>query len=276
MYKSKILKNLLNSDETLIMPDAYDPISAKLIQNAEFKAIQCSGYSFSVAAGYPNEICVTLNENIEMTRKIVESVDIPVMADGEDGYGGPEDVINTVNKFVQAGVAGINLEDQIPDGKENVSIVDEELMKLKIIAARETVDEIPDFIINARTDALKSNNDREIALEMAIDRANQYLETGADLAFITYVETLDEVKTIHRKVKGPISIAAGLPYNIKNFSINDLKNLGVERVSLPSLLILSSLGALRQSLNYINEDNMFKSVNDSYYQVNDLNSLLKK
>ena len=79
MNKSRILKNLLNSNETLIMPDAYDPISAKLIEKEQFKAIQCSGYSFSIAAGYPKENDITLSENIKWTRKIVESVDIPVM-----------------------------------------------------------------------------------------------------------------------------------------------------------------------------------------------------
>ncbi len=84
------------------MPDAYDPISAKLIENARFKAIQCSGYSFSIAAGYKREIDVSLDENIDRTRRIVESVDVPVMADAEDGYGGPEDVINTVERFIQS------------------------------------------------------------------------------------------------------------------------------------------------------------------------------
>jgi 2-methylisocitrate lyase-like PEP mutase family enzyme len=160
MNKSGILKNLINSRETLIMPDAYDLISAKLIEYSQFKALQCSGYSFSIAAGYSREIELTLSDNIEMTRRIVESVDIPVMADGEDGYGGPEEVINTLNKFVQAGVAGINIEDQILDGKAKASVVNEELMSNKLLVAKETVEEIPDFIINARTDALKSVDDR--------------------------------------------------------------------------------------------------------------------
>ena len=63
------------------------------------QAIQCSGYSFSIASGYPIENDVTLSENLEWTRKIVESVDIPVMADGEDGYGGPEKVIDTIKNL---------------------------------------------------------------------------------------------------------------------------------------------------------------------------------
>lgn len=279
MNQSQVLKKLLNSPETLIMPDAYDPISAKLIENAGFSAIQCSGHSFSIAAGYEKEIDISLPENLAATRKIVESVDIPVIADAEDGYGGPEDVIETVERFMNVGVAGLNLEDQIPYGKNKVSIVDGDLMDQKIIVARETaeVEGNPDFIINARTDALKSIEDRSEGLELAIHRANQYLEAGADLAFIVYVETLDEVEKITREVEGPVSIAAGLPYNIKNFSIADLKRLGVARVSLPTLLIFSSLGALRKSLKFIKEDRMTQSLeNEFLYPVEDLSSLLKK
>ena len=275
--KSKILKELLNSGETLIVPDAYDSISAKLIENAGFKAVQCSGYSFSISAGYRQEIEVTLDENIELTRRIAESVDIPVMADAEDGYGGPEVVIDTVERYIEAGVAGLNIEDQIPDGKSKLSIIDADLMVQKIMVARETAEikDCPDFIINGRTDALKSTDDRSEGLEIAIDRANQYLEAGADLAFVTYAATLDEVKQITKEVKGPVSIAAGQRYNIDNFTINDLRKLGVARVSLPTLLILSSLQAINNSLKYLNEDNLVEmSEKKLLYPVSDLNNIL--
>lgn len=279
MKKSKILKKLLNSDETLIMPDAYDPISAKLIENAGFKAVQCSGHSFSIAAGYKREIDVSLDENIEWTRRIVESVDVPVMADAEDGYGGPEEVLETVERFIEIGVAGLNLEDQIPDGKSTVSVVDKDLMMQKIVVAREIADlkNNPDFIINGRTDALRSTENRKEGLQIVIDRANQYLEAGADLAFITYVETREEVEIIVREVEGPVSIAAGLPYNLKNFSINDLRRCGVTRVSLPTLLIHSSLGAIKNSLDSIKKDYLLNMTdNGTLYPVKDLNELLDR
>lgn len=275
--KSKKLKELLNSGETLVVPDAYDPISAKLIENAGFKAVQCSGYSFSISAGYRREIDVTLDENIKLTRRIVESVDVPVMADAEDGFGGPEVVIDTVERYIGAGVAGINIEDQIPDGKSKLSIVDADLMVQKIMVARETaeIEGNHDFIINGRTDALKSNDNRSKGLEIAIGRANQYLEAGADLAFVTYAATLDEVKQITKEVKGPVSIAASQPYNINNFTINDLRKLGVARVSLPTLLIYSSLQAINNSLRYLKEDNL-ANVFDCLYKPEELMKLLNK
>lgn len=275
--KSKKLKELLNSGETLIVPDAYDPISAKLIENAGFKAVQCSGYSFSISAGYRREIDVTLDENIELTRRIVEAVDVPVMADAEDGYGGPEDVIDTVERFIDVGVAGLNMEDQIPGSGSRTSIVDADLMAQKIMVARETaeIEGYHDFIINGRTDALKSTDDRSKGLELAIDRANQYLEAGADLAFITYAATLDEVKQIMNEVKGPVSIAAGQHYNIKNFTIDNLRKLGVTRVSLPTLLIFSSLQAINNSLQYLKGDNLLDAL-ERLYEPKKLVKLLNK
>lgn len=279
MNKSRILKELIDSDDILVMPDAYNPISAKLIENAGFKAVQCSGYSFAIAAGYEKEIDVTLDDNLQWTKRIVESVNVPVMADAEDGYGGLEQVLDTVERFIEIGVAGLNLEDLIPDGKSTVSVVDEDLMMQKIMVAREIaeVKNNPDLVINGRTDALRSTEDRNEGLDIAIGRANQYLEAGADLAFITYVETLDEVKKITREVKGPVSIAAGQFYNLKNFSIEDLKKAKVARVSLPILMIFASLDAMQESLNYIKKDQI-PELHDKgmLYPIQGLDSILKK
>jgi 2-methylisocitrate lyase-like PEP mutase family enzyme len=275
--KTKILKNLLNSAETLVMPDAYDPISAKLIENAGFKAVQCSGYSFSIAAGYNNEIDVTLDENLKWTRRIVESVGVPVMADAEDCYGGPEAVMETVQKFIQTGAAGLNIEDQIPNRNNSVSVVDADLMAKKIRVAKETAEAEakPDFIINGRTDALRSTEDRYEGLEIAIDRANQYIEAGADLTFIAYVATLDEVEKIKKEVKGPVSIAAGQPYNINEFTIDDLRVCRVERVSLPTLLIFTSLYGINLALEYLKKDNLIDLFEeDLIYPADSLTKLL--
>jgi 2-methylisocitrate lyase-like PEP mutase family enzyme len=205
-------------------------------------------------------------------------VNIPVMADAEDGYGGPEEIIGTVDKFIDIGVAGLNIEDQIPDGKSKLSIVDVDLMVQKIMVARETaeMEDNHDFIINGRTDALRSTKNRNEGLEIAIDRANQYLEAGADITFITYVEKLDEVKQVVKGVKGPVSIAAGMPYNIMNFSIDDLKKCGVARISLPTLLIYSSLQGIKNSLKCLKNDNLSNFTEKGYlYSTNELMELLK-
>ncbi|AUB60690.1 2,3-dimethylmalate lyase [Methanobacterium subterraneum] len=277
MNKSKLLRDLILDKETLIMPNAYDPISARMIEKAGFKAVQCSGYSFSIQAAYPRESNITLDDNLKWTRRIVEAVDVPVMADAEDGYGDIKTIPETVEKFMKVGVAGLNLEDQILGKPGPLEIVDEEVMVQKITLAREAaeVKGNSDLVINGRTDALKSTPDREEALNIAIERANAYLDAGATLAFIVYTATMEEVLTITREVKGPVTIAAGMPYNLHNFSISDLKKCGVARISLPSLLIYSSLKSMQKALKHVKMDEMEKLMdNDDLYSVEDLNKLL--
>lgn len=277
MNNSELLRDLILDKETLIMPNAYDPISARMIENAGFKAVQCSGYSFSIQAAYPRESVVTLEDNLEWTRWIVEAVDVPVMADAEDGYGDVKTIPETVEKFMELGVAGLNLEDQILGKPGPLEIIDQELMVQKITLAREAaeVEGNPDLVINGRTDALNSTPDREGALNVAIERANAYLDAGATMAFVVYAATLEEVQTITREVKGPVTIAAGMPYNLQNFSIDDLKECGVARVSLPSLLIYSSLKGMQSALDHVKMDEMEKfRDNGGLYSVEDLNNLL--
>lgn len=276
--KSKELRSLIFSGKTLIVPDAYDPISARLIEKSGFKAVQCSGYSFSIVEVRKKEIDISRQENVQITSKIVNAVNIPVMADAEDGYGNNEVVADTVDMFLEVGVAGLNIEDQNLSTGKSISIINEELMVEKIFNAREAAErrENKDFIINGRTDALKSTEDREKALNIAVERANLYLKCGADITFAAYVENLEEVETLKKEVKGPISIAAGMPYNINNFSIGDLERIGVARVSLPTLLIYSSLKSMDRSLNLIKNDDIMGMDDSLLYGVDGLKQILKK
>ncbi len=174
------------------MPDAYDGLSARLIETAGFKAVQCSGYSMALASLASREESLGLARNLEITRHIVQTVGIPVMADGEDGFGPPSSVHATVSSFLDAGVAGINIEDQVLPPGETRTVVEPQLMVEKIRAAREAAKQMnaADLVINGRTDVLAASEDRVRGVAEAIDRGNQYLEAGADLIFITSVATL--------------------------------------------------------------------------------------
>ncbi|TAL71322.1 MAG: isocitrate lyase/PEP mutase family protein [Bacteroidetes bacterium] len=251
MRNSKILKDLIDSKETLIMPDAYDPISARIIEYLGFKAVQCSGYSFSIAACKKDEIDIDFKDNLSITSKIVDAVSIPVMADGEDGFGGLDQISDTIKNYIEIGASGINIEDQVLDKKTTKKIIDSSLMeeKIKIAKSAAKLYENPELIINGRTDALNAFEIRQEGIKEAIKRANLYLEAGSDLVFITNVKTLDEAKLLVKEINGPLSIAAGLVYNIKNFSINDLKEIGIARVSLPTIAITAIIKSLLDSIN---------------------------
>ena len=250
MNKSSLLRELITSPETLVMPDAYDPLGARLIESIDFKAVQCSGYSFALAACCSSEVALGLERNLAITKAIVEAVDVPVMADGEDGFGDPSTVAETVRAFIGAGVAGINLEDQVLGEPSPKRVVDRGLMVEKIRAARQAAQQegIPDLVINGRTDALAVASNRGEGLEEAIARANLYLEAGADLAFVTGVVAISEVRTLVDGIHGPVSIAAGLPNNINSLSLAELKACGVARVSLPVIVIFSAIRAINRML----------------------------
>lgn len=276
MDKDKLLKQLLNSGNTLIMPDAYDPISAKIIEYAGFSAVQCSGYSYSISKGYKSEADIDLMTNLSITSEIVNSVNIPVMADGEDGYGEGLELINTIKEFINIGVSGINIEDQNHEfGGSPLKIIDKDSMLNKIKNTIKTKYDLGRnaFIINARTDALKSSANRKEAQKLAIERANSYLEAGADICFIAYAKTLDEIKLFSKEINGPISIAAGLSYNIQEFSITDCIDLGIARVSLPAVMIFNSVGYMLKNLIDIKDTGNFNGMIQDNCLLSDENLL---
>jgi 2-methylisocitrate lyase-like PEP mutase family enzyme len=264
MNNRQVLRALLKSEHPLVMPDAYDGLSARLIQMAGFKAVQCSGFSIGLASRAAPEQSVDLDKNLNTTRDIVRAVTIPVMADGEDGYGPPENVYKTVAAFVDAGVSGINIEDQILPPRKERDVVDSVLMVEKIRAAREAARnrQAADIVINARTDALAACRDRVKGIEEAIMRGKSYLQAGADLIFVTAVSTPEEAKRIVDGIQGPVSIAAGMPYNMTTLTIGQLRACGVARVSLPAIAVFSAIQAIKHALSAIRDSDTFEGIMD--------------
>jgi 2-methylisocitrate lyase-like PEP mutase family enzyme len=171
-------------------------------------------------------------------------------------------VYDTVGAFLDVGVSGINLEDQILPPSKDKGVIDPALMVEKIQAAREAAKnkQAEDMVINARTDALAVSTDRHKGIDEAIIRGMKYLQAGADLVFVTTVATPDEAKQIVDGIGGPVSIAAGMPYNIKTLTIGQLRACGVARVSLPAILVFSALRAIKQTLSIIHDNDTFTEI----------------
>ena len=260
MSQAAALKTLLCSGETLVMPDAYDPLSARLIERLGFAAVQCSGFSMALAACWPSEADFSREQNLAVTRAICETVAVPVMADAEDGFGGVGEIPETVRLYAAAGVAGMNIEDQVLRESGPRRVLPREVAREKVAAARAAALAcgVPDLVINARTDALAV--DPATGLDEAIVRGNLYLAAGADLVFVVGVNTLEQVQALVAGLQGPLSIAAGLPSNLTAFSVADLRAAGVARVSLPSLMIFSALQAMRRSLESVRDTDGFAEI----------------
>jgi 2-methylisocitrate lyase-like PEP mutase family enzyme len=260
--KSRRLRELIQAKDTLVMPDAFDPVSARIIERLGFQAVQCSGVSMAVAALLPTEAELGMEANLNLSRAIVNAVGVPVMADGEDGFGGPEVIADTIHAYLEAGLAGINLEDQVLGQPGPKRVVPREVMMEKLTTARKIAKQSnnADLVINGRTDALAVASDRQAGLKEAAERANAYLAAGADLAFVTAVATMEEVRRLVREVQGPVSIAAGMPYNIRTMSVKALKDAGVARVSLPAVAILSVVRAMTDTWRSIRDTEDFADI----------------
>lgn len=279
MSAATTLRGLLTTGATLVMPDAYDPLSARIIEQLGFAAVQCSGFSMA-ASHLCAEAALGFERNLAATAAIVQAVAIPVMADGEDGFGDASTVGDAIRAYVEAGVAGINLEDQVlgAPGRKQIIPLDQAVAKLQ--AARETAAGagVPDLVINGRTDALPAGDTPAAGLAEAIVRANAYLQAGADLAFIVGVDDLAQVHTLVREISGPISIAAGMPNNLGQFSVAQLRDAGVARVSLPSLLLFSAIQAMTRSLQSVQRSDGFAEIigEDLVCGMGDLMQLLAR
>ncbi|MDB4895530.1 MAG: Carboxyvinyl-carboxyphosphonate phosphorylmutase [Firmicutes bacterium] len=230
MRKTERLKALIRDKELLIMPRVHDALSAMMAERAGAKAVQVSG--FGVAAtllGMPDVGLLTLTEMALVTRHLCAAVSIPVMADGDTGFGNAINVYRTVQEMEHAGAAGINLEDQVFPKKcghmEGKAVVSKEEMTGKIRAAVDARRD-PDFIINARTDAIAV-----YGIDEAIRRGNAYAEAGADLIFVEAPENAEQIRRICREVKAPVSINFAEGGKTPLLTLEELRSLGVARLS---------------------------------------------
>jgi 2-methylisocitrate lyase-like PEP mutase family enzyme len=196
---------------------------------------------------------MSLFENVEAVRHIASAVSIPVMADADTGYGNAVTVFHTVRYFEDAGIVGINIEDQVAPKRcghfEGTEVISELEMARKIEAAAKGKRE-PNFIINARTDALAIEG-----IERAIQRAKTYVSAGADMIYPERVRNEDDVCRFVEEVAAPININMGFGIRSRPttplISIQRLEQLGVARVSLPRMLPAAAIRGMEMALGVL-------------------------
>ncbi|GGF50880.1 carboxyvinyl-carboxyphosphonate phosphorylmutase [Aliidongia dinghuensis] len=252
MSKCRILHDLIQERAALPVPGVYDAFSALMVEQAGFKACQVSGFGVAAAAlGLPDIGILSMRDQINAVQSVANAVTIPVMADGDTGFGNALNTFHTVRLMEAAGAAGINIEDQTFPKRcghmndKSVVALDEMVQKVRAaVAARRD----PYFVINARTDALATDG-----LAAAIERANAYLAAGATLVFVEAPGSREDIAAIVQGVDGPVSVnMVGAPGG-KTPSINlaELRQLGVGRVSFPGVTLSSAGAAMRRALNVL-------------------------
>jgi carboxyvinyl-carboxyphosphonate phosphorylmutase len=247
------LRALLESGRTIVAPGAFDPLAARLVEEAGFPAVYMTGFGTSAALlGRPDVGLLTMTEMVDNAARIAACVDIPVIADADTGYGNPLNVIRTVGAYEAAGVAGIHLEDQVAPKKcghmEDKLVIPAEEMAAKVRAAVEARTQ-PEFLIIARTDARAAEG-----LERALERGRMYRDAGADALFIEAVVTEQEAEQAVRAFPGvPLLFNWAEGGKTPPLSLDRLTELGYRIVIFPISTLLAATAAMRRVLREIAE-----------------------
>lgn len=248
------LRALLAGDQIITMPCCFDPLSAKLIAQEGFPLTFMSGFSASAARlGLPDTGLMSYGEVVDQGRNICNAVDIPVIGDGDTGYGNALNVKRTVQGFAQAGFAAVMIEDQLAPKRcghtAGKAVVDRTEAYTRIQAAVDARDQGHDILILARTDARHDHG-----LDEAITRAQKFHDLGADILFIEAPHSATEMQAICAALPGPKManlLEGGLSPNL---SPAELQEIGYKIAAYPITLLSAAMQAMTTALQQFKED----------------------
>jgi 2-methylisocitrate lyase-like PEP mutase family enzyme len=255
--KARRLRELLRTARPVVSPGVYDGYSARLVETMGFKTAATTG------AGLTNSVIVQpdigifgLRDNVDACRHLARSVSIPLTADADTGYGNAVTVYHVVQYFEEAGIVGVNIEDQVMPkrcghmrGKELIPIGE----MVKKIEAGLKAKRDPDFIINARTDAIAVED-----IAGTVARVKAYSKAGADMIYVDAVRGEDDVaRAVEAAGDTPVNINMGFGVRQRPTSplipLKRLKELGVARVSCPRMLTAAAISGMRKALEVMQQ-----------------------
>jgi 2-methylisocitrate lyase-like PEP mutase family enzyme len=256
--KAELFRAMHGGPRLLVLPNAWDAISARLVAAAGFPAIATTSGGVAWALGYADGEAAPWPEVVAATARIARAIRIPVTADIESGYGdSPEAVARSIADIIAAGAVGVNLEDGLRTGPTPIRPIEDAAARIR--AARDAANAagVP-VVINARTDLyIKQIGDEESRFADAAARARAYLAAGADCFYPIALRDTETIRRLTATVAAPINInvRAGYP------GIAELEALGVRRVSTATQLPLVAMGVVRQVLEQIHATHRFDAVN---------------
>lgn len=225
-----VFREMLASPGIIHAPIAHDPLTAKIAQRVGFRCLDLGGYALGASSCIPEPL-LSLEEVLIATRRITAAVEIPLMVDGGAGFGDATHVIRAIREMERAGAAAIHIEDQVypkrihyHKGIEHVISAEEMCEKIQY-AAKARND--PDFVIAARTDAMRTDDYAE-----GIRRANMYVEAGADMVMI-FPNTVEEALKAPSEVKAPLIYVNSEGNRLKRpiLSMEELEKAGYKMVN---------------------------------------------
>lgn len=255
--KRAALRERLRGRELLQFPGAFNPLSAKLIQDRGFDGVYISGAVLAAELGLPDIGLTTLTEVATRGNQISRMTDLPTLIDADTGFGEPMNVARTVHELEDAGVAGLHIEDQVNpkrcghlDGK---AVVDADTA-LKRIRAAVDARRDPDLLITARTDIRAIDG-----LQAAIDRARALVDAGADAIFPEAMKDLSEFEAVANAVDVPVLANMTEFGKSELFTAQQLADAGVRIVIHPVSLLRLAMGAAERGLETLKAEGSLRS-----------------
>lgn len=248
---TETLRAILAKPQILSMPGCHDAMSAKLIEQAGFKVGFMSGFAVSGARlAMPDTGLISYGEMVDQGRTICSTVSIPMIGDGDTGFGNVLNIKRTVKGYADAGFACIMLEDQVAPKRcghtRGKSVVAPDEAQMRIRAAVDAREEGADILIMARTDARAT-----LGLDKAIDRCKAFRDLGADITFLEAPESEAEMRRYCSEVSG--AKMANLIENGKTpiLPYAQLEEMGYDIVVYPLSLLSASIKAMQETLGSI-------------------------
>jgi 2-methylisocitrate lyase-like PEP mutase family enzyme len=249
------LRELLSGPRPLMAPGAYDALSALLVEQAGFDAVYMSGFATTAGLlGKPDIGLLTGSEMADSARRITAAVDLPVIADGDTGYGNAINVVRTVQIYEQAGVNAIQLEDQVTPKRcghmAGKQVIARDEMLGKIRAALDARRD-PDLLLIARTDVGAVEG-----TDAAIERARAYADAGADLLFVEAPETMPEIARVAEALvdRAPLVFNWAEGGKTPPVSLEEIADLGFSLVIYPIGTLLAATAGMRAVLDTLRSD----------------------
>ena len=269
--KADKLKNLLDQKGIVVMPGCYDALSAKLIEREELNVGFMSGFAVSsTRLGMPDTGLISFSEMAEQVRNICNVTSIPIIFDGDTGYGNVVNIYRTVRGFADAGAAAIMIEDQKwpkkcghTKGKDVVE-VDEANSRIKAAVDASKMNN-KDILVMARTDAIATRG-----LDDAIKRMQKFSELGADILFVEAIKSKEDMKRVIKEVPGHHMINLIEDGETPLLEMNELEDIGFKIAVFPLTLMSASVKTMQESLKNMKN----KTYNTNVSKFSDLRDIV--